>query len=1129
MTKTIHLLLLTITICTAPATAQNIARIQNATRELESLSGSALNNIHTGNMDAAVLDYKNIMSVIESTKTDTLSTRLPFYVNDNIHEPIIKHLAHQHLDKAIMACDFYLDLLSYKIHKWANDGLIKTYAEQQTGLYFLYTKLARWMSEEGMNDAAGQYHKKAIEIFEKDSIITPEYAYALWDMADFQQIVKNDYLKSLHYHYKCFRVLAELYGIESKEAEEAFEAMSTVYNLSMSGLGFLDDAAKYDAPIHEYVTGKEILNFWRTACTEIKDDFGENALSDIFRESWNRSMIHPKTETFFKNKVDSIRYQMLPTRSFDREMAETYCNEAILNIIYGDNNGYYSSIDNIFSYPMSEDELAVYILKLNSCLDGFGYVDKAMEMLAGGISLFLEQGRRPDLVEYLSSVLAPLANRYQNIDYFTTATISIIPLMFHGHIHYYDIENYLTIIGAALSYSHLNYYYDSAPEISNRLCHAADSLLTSHDEEIASWIKAMIYFRIADFQSDMGNEQLQLDYMNRAIHWQKAFISELYGQQWDKTPDSPMWPVFAFEELSRMYGRIHDYENSKIILDKCLEYYMKNDPDNVNLNGVYSELAWIASKTGNSSDFAKYAPEWFKSEMNAYISKSFSMLKKDRENYYYATALPLIHEIITYASLSGSGLTDISYNSALAMKGFLLEQDKLIRHNVSHCSDSALVNSYERYSEAITSGSPDVDKYEYDFMYQYFLHPELRENHKIPNWKDIANALDKDEIAIEFTAGGNADTEVYAALMVKKGWEKPEIVKLADKGTIDKFITSDPKIYEHENPAYSIIWGKIEPFLKGVRTIYFSPYRALCQINIEAMQNEEGIPINMEYEMHRLSSTLLICDEDMNDHVTYDAALLFGGLFYDTDTTYMIEQDKIYDRGSRNSDFTEFALQTRKGWNSLPWTKVEVDNIKQLLDGKIKVEMYQGNDGTESAFKSYNGKSLPIIHLATHGFYLSQKEARYEQMFMTGNASPDYIEPMKRSGLILSGGQHAWLGERIPQEIEDGVLTAEEIAGMDLSGTDLLVLSACQTGLGEVNGEGVYGLQRGFKLAGVNTIIMSLWQVDDQATYLFMQTFYDSLVKGKNKRESFDTAQNKLRKSKKYSYPYYWAAFIMLD
>jgi len=129
--------------------------------------------------------------------------------------------------------------------------------------------------------------------------------------------------------------------------------------------------------------------------------------------------------------------------------------------------------------------------------------------------------------------------------------------------------------------------------------------------------------------------------------------------------------------------------------------------------------------------------------------------------------------------------------------------------------------------------------------------------------------------------------------------------------------------------------------------------------------------------------------------------------------------------------------------------------------------------------------------------------------------------------LIMAGGNKAWLGEKSPENIEDGVLTAREISRMDLRGTDLVVLSACETGLGEVSSEGVFGLQRSFKQAGVRSLIMSLWEVNDDATKYIMTEFYSNLLSGKDKRVAFLEAKRKCKE--KYTYPQYWAAFIMLD
>ena len=169
-----------------------------------------------------------------------------------------------------------------------------------------------------------------------------------------------------------------------------------------------------------------------------------------------------------------------------------------------------------------------------------------------------------------------------------------------------------------------------------------------------------------------------------------------------------------------------------------------------------------------------------------------------------------------------------------------------------------------------------------------------------------------------------------------------------------------------------------------------------------------------------------------------------------------------------------------------------------------------------------------MLHLATHGFYLDQAEYK-DKVYFERYESP--FEPelgaLYRSGLIFSGGQRAWLGETIPQEVEDGILLPHEILELDLSGVSVVVLSACETALGDIRQEGVMGLQYSFMLAGVDCVVMSLWQVNDYATSLLMQEFYRQLAAGEPRREALRLAQEKVKAWN--SDPYYWAGFIMVE
>ena len=136
---------------------------------------------------------------------------------------------------------------------------------------------------------------------------------------------------------------------------------------------------------------------------------------------------------------------------------------------------------------------------------------------------------------------------------------------------------------------------------------------------------------------------------------------------------------------------------------------------------------------------------------------------------------------------------------------------------------------------------------------------------------------------------------------------------------------------------------------------------------------------------------------------------------------------------------------------------------------------------------------------------------------------------MLRSGLVFSGASVFLDGGDLPEDVDDGILTASELSSLNLGEINLVVMSACDSGLGETSSEGVFGLQRGFKLAGAKSLLMSLWKVDDHATHLLMTEFYRQYLSGKSKRESLYLAQSTLRSSEEFSAPYYWASFILLD
>ena len=406
---------------------------------------------------------------------------------------------------------------------------------------------------------------------------------------------------------------------------------------------------------------------------------------------------------------------------------------------------------------------------------------------------------------------------------------------------------------------------------------------------------------------------------------------------------------------------------------------------------------------------------------------------------------------------------------------------------------------------------------------------------------DVVEALGKNEVAIEFVDYTNLKTDKaeYIALILRKGWKEPKIVPLFEETKINAFIKRTPKeMYANSyvgKQLYKLIWEPISEYVNDGDIVYFSPTGKLYTLALESLCSPTGKPLNELFNMIRVTSTREVCMTDTTD-LPQDA-IIYGGLQYDVTPAQMATISRSMEHIDSESVVFTNNSDTRAGWGYLEGTKKEAEYIADLLgQSHIKHKLYSGEYGNEESFKALSGEKHNLIHLATHGFFMPNQTAKHhtftsmiQAMGQPGQAQFDVIDPMMRSGLILAGGNNVWTGIDISGNIEDGILTAAEIAAMNLHGTDIVVLSACETGLGDISGDGVFGLQRAFKQAGVKTLIMSLWRVDDAATELMMKTFYENLLAGKSKREAFSIAQNTVRNNENFTNPHYWAGFIMLD
>jgi len=420
---------------------------------------------------------------------------------------------------------------------------------------------------------------------------------------------------------------------------------------------------------------------------------------------------------------------------------------------------------------------------------------------------------------------------------------------------------------------------------------------------------------------------------------------------------------------------------------------------------------------------------------------------------------------------------------------------------------------------------------------------------------DVQKNLQEDEAAIEFVSfhlydNKWTDSVIYAACILRKHDEAPLFVPLFEESQLQQLFDSAGKtatitaktFYRglgatankqsiRGERLYQLIWKPLEPFLKGIKKIAYSPAGKLYGIAFHAMPVDSTILLMDKYLLQQYTSTRQIALRSTTDQTTKPVSIaLFGDANFAMDSLQLVQQQKNQPANSTGSSIKPDLRGTNSGaWPGLPGTAEEVKRIGKLFEqNQINASIFLQARASEDNLKAISTHSPQVLHIATHGFFLPERTGKKnEKGFNQGNSYSLSDDPLLRSGLILSGGNYAWSGKTPIEGLEDGIVTAYEISQLDLSNTELVVLSACETALGDVKGsEGVFGLQRAFKMAGVKKMIVSLWEVPDKETAELMTDFYTYWMNGKTINEAFTTAQSDMRK--KYT-PFYWAAFVLVE
>jgi CHAT domain-containing protein/tetratricopeptide (TPR) repeat protein len=417
------------------------------------------------------------------------------------------------------------------------------------------------------------------------------------------------------------------------------------------------------------------------------------------------------------------------------------------------------------------------------------------------------------------------------------------------------------------------------------------------------------------------------------------------------------------------------------------------------------------------------------------------------------------------------------------------------------------------------------------------------------DWNDVRSVLKQGEAAIEFvsfryhTGVEWTDSIYHVAVVLRPGTSMPVIVPLCEERELKRVIdypvdskgsyvtrgvnavgTAVPheKASDRGAELYDLIWRPVDSLLGAGDRVYVSPSGTLTKVSFAALPLGADSLLSDRYRIHYLLSTRNLATSRAALAIGNRTAAIFGGARFDN--TVPLRGGNMARPG--RSPAEDRGNSSR--WNYLEGTEREAKQIRSIFNAAgWRTTLDTGISASEESLKAVDANGSPgVLHIATHGFFLA--DPRREGRPGIGTGGPGvYSDPMLRSGIILSGANHVWSGRPPIDGVQDGIVTAYEVAGLDLSNTELVVLSACETGLGDIsNGEGVFGLQRAFSIAGAKSIVMSLWKVPDAQTAELMNTFYTNwLIRRMERYDAFIDAQKQMRA--KYP-PYYWAAFVMM-
>ncbi|MCB9224031.1 MAG: CHAT domain-containing tetratricopeptide repeat protein [Crocinitomicaceae bacterium] len=779
-----------------------------------------------------------------------------------------------------------------------------------------------------------------------------------------------------------------------------------------------------------------------------------------------------------------------------------------------------TAMNNLGMLYMDWGEYSKCELLLNECLNiskaGFGVRSSEFANAANNLGVFyFEVGNYDMSVELFVSALESFefVNSDTSSEY--SSVLNNIGLLFM------EIEEYEEAL----------HFLDSARSIEARV-------IGEDHPDYAATLNNLSFV-----ESEIGDKQKAKQYLERAMQ----IIEKHFGE---RHPDY----VQFLMNLGILESGMGNMKQATATLRKSLglhkEVYGEKHPNT-------AIAKFYLAKALSDQDKIQEAIPLFTSSIQVlqdHLNNFLPFLSEKEKSGFYNRHVKFFHEFFEFAAKAHEidpALRGKAFDLSLSLKGMLLRSSRAMRNIVLNSGNPKLISVYDKWvglkkriaelsALPVEQRSADIDElttqantYEKQL---YQMSDELgASNLDQTTWQQVKEKLKEHEAVIEFVTYKSMDTDQthYMALVLQNSFEQPVLINLFEESQLTAIIniygSNDysyiKNIYnyseEKKTPLYDLIWKPIEPSLKDCNRVFVSAAGLLHRVSMYAIASDKDKYLIDAYELVSMNSSADIIDFKGIESFEMQNITLMGGIKYDSE-----KSDKVV-------------------WEYLPGSKAEVEAINdQLAKKKKNIQFQTAENATETYFKEVAEKS-DIVHVATHGFFFpdpqkvwevfeTDKSDKNEDIEFRGNSNVVGVtsftknkNPLMRSGLVFAGVHDLWSGVDAVKK-DDGVLTAMEVSQLNLTGTELAVLSACETGLGEIVGdEGVYGLKRTFKIAGVKYLIISLWQVPDKETQEFMTLFYEKLYSSGTVTidEAFEYAQRELRK--KYE-PYFWAAFVLI-